>query len=152
MIINPNILIEPTAAIENEPLFKQIVRQIEDNTFKLSFTKISNFMDSPRSFMQYCMKEQTRTKAMKYGSMIHHWLLEKETFDANYKVAPEVNLTTTIGKDTLIQYLSDLLTGEEFREFEGSFFEQQEEDNAQRLAKFKPTKTKLECEYKNVWG
>lgn len=151
IINNPNIKLELSNNVEAEPLFKQIVQQIEDGTFRLSFSKMYNFLDSPRSFMQYCMRTQERTKAMKYGSMIHHWLLEQSTFNDNYKVAPECNLTTTIGKTEYLEFLRNEITDEKFREFEQKFFVEQERANEIRLSKFKPTKAKPECEFKTVW-
>lgn len=151
VIKNENINFESSEMLENEPLFKKIVAQIEDGTFKLSFTKMNNFLTSPRAFMQYCMKTQERTKAMKYGSMLHHWLLEKSTFDDNYKVAPDVNLTTTVGKETYTQFLVDLIGESDFRLFLEQWKERQEHANDIVLSKFKPTKTKTEPEFKNVW-
>ena len=77
-----------------------LVQRIDSREYALSFSKLKAFRESPHAFVQYCLRTWQDSPAMKYGSMLHHYLLEPDTFDLHYCAATEkYDLRTNKGKE-----------------------------------------------------
>ena len=55
--------------------------------------------DSPEKFKWFLDHPEPQSPAFAFGSMVHKLLLEPETFDEEYAVAPEVDKRTKAGKE-----------------------------------------------------
>lgn len=63
------------------PIVEDIVRY---GTKNMSYSALSNFIDSPKDFSDYKLKEKVETPAMIYGSMVHCLVLEPKEFENRY--------------------------------------------------------------------
>lgn len=69
---------ERAEAIEN------IIGRLMTGEMKLSYTALSNFISSPKDFIDYKLQKKEETDAMIYGSMLHCLILEPHDFDNRY--------------------------------------------------------------------
>jgi len=84
----------------------ELIAAIEAKRFRLSFSKLSAFMVSPDYFIRYALKETKRTKAMRFGSMLHCLVLEPDKFGEFYAVMPDgVKLNTNEGREAYFDFL-----------------------------------------------
>lgn len=65
-------------------LMRPIVDDIVFGRKKLSYTALSNFIDSPKDFSDYKLSAKVETPAMIYGSMVHCLVLEPKSFESRY--------------------------------------------------------------------
>lgn len=65
-------------------LMKPIVENIFRGEGQMSYTSLSNFIDSPKDFSDYKLKAKEQTPAMIYGSMVHCLVLEPKAFEDRY--------------------------------------------------------------------
>jgi hypothetical protein len=65
-------------------LMRPIVEDIVLGRRKLSYSAISNFIDSPKDFSDYKLRAKVETPAMIYGSMVHVLVLEPKEFESRY--------------------------------------------------------------------
>ena len=89
--------------------YSDLIRQIESGSLPLSFSKIREFSTSPRSFIRYCLREKSSTKAARFGSMWHCLVLEPMAFEKNYAIAPDCALNTNAGKEKYFEFLTETL-------------------------------------------
>jgi hypothetical protein len=61
-----------------------IIKKIMSGEMRLSYTALSNFMDSPKDFADYKLQKKEPTPAMIYGGMLHCLILEPGKFDERY--------------------------------------------------------------------
>lgn len=65
---------------------ENLIKQLENGDFLLSYSGIKNFALSPASFIAYKLEDKSQTKAMKMGSALHCAILEPEEFEKRYIV------------------------------------------------------------------
>jgi len=78
----------------------QLIADLQSGNFHLSFSALSAFAISPRSFIAYKLQEKKTTKAMTLGQAVHCLVLEPDAFKDRFFVAPDVNGATKEGKAT----------------------------------------------------
>ena len=70
--------------MENEILeqseYLDLVKSIEDGSFKWNFSAFKQFCKSPRHFIRYKLQPK-ETKAMKEGTLLHLCVFEPDTYD-----------------------------------------------------------------------
>lgn len=67
-----------------------LINQIRTGEVKLSYTAMSKFRESPRSFIDYKMKPKEQTPDMLKGSILHAMVLEPETVSDKYITDGEI--------------------------------------------------------------
>lgn len=85
-----------------EPNYEQkadLIAKLQAGDFHLSFSAISAFSISPRAFIAYKLQERKTTKAMVLGQAVHCLLLEPDTWDSRFFIAPTVDGATKKGKE-----------------------------------------------------
>lgn len=65
-------------------LMAEIALAIRQQRMKLSYTALSNFIDSPKDFADYKLQKKEPTAAMNYGSMLHCLILEPAKFNERF--------------------------------------------------------------------
>lgn len=78
-------------------LMKPIVEDIILGRKKLSYSALSCFIDSPKDFSDYKLKERVETPAMVYGSMVHCLVLEPGDFLKRYFPLDDADICDQIG-------------------------------------------------------
>lgn len=80
---------------------KEIIQDIIDKLLRheshLSYSSLSCFKESPRSFIDYKLKEKKETDAMIFGSMVHCLILEPAEFENRYYVLDDAEVCIQIG-------------------------------------------------------
>lgn len=99
---------EPKQAEKDE-----LIDKLQSGKFSLSYSSLAAFSVSPRAFVAYKIKERDRTtKAMLLGEVVHCNVLEPDTFNERYVIAPDVDATTVAGKNAWAELYMEL-TGAE---------------------------------------
>lgn len=83
---------------------KAVIDSLHRGDFTLSYSSISAFAISPRSFIAYKVKERKETDAMLLGTVVHCLILEPETFASRYVVGPNVDASTADGKNEWAEF------------------------------------------------
>jgi hypothetical protein len=83
---------------------KAVIDSLHRDDFSLSYSSISAFGVSPRSFIAYKVKERKETDAMMLGTVVHCLILEPDTFASRYVVGPNVNASTLEGKEAWAEF------------------------------------------------
>lgn len=65
----------------------------------ISRSELWRMHESPEKFKWFKDHPPEPTKALLFGQVVHKLLLEPDTFDAEFAVAPDVNRTTKAGKE-----------------------------------------------------
>lgn len=95
-----------------------LLESLANGTFRMSFSKLRAFTVSPDYFIRYCLRETKRTKAMRFGSMLHCLVLEPHAFREQYAIMPEgVKLNTNEGKEAFFSFLQET-AGEKMADFQ----------------------------------
>jgi hypothetical protein len=80
---------------------KELIQEIIDKLLRhesyLSYSSLSNFKESPRSFIDYKLKEKKETDAMIFGSMVHCLILEPNEFENRYFILEDTEICSQIG-------------------------------------------------------
>lgn len=86
-----------------------LLESLENGTFRMSFSKHRAFLVSPDYFIRYCLRETSRTKAMRFGSTLHCLVLEPNRFSECYALMPDgVKLNESSGRVKLFDAMSKL--------------------------------------------
>ena len=91
----------------------EMVQKIENKEISLSFSSIKEFTKSPRHFMEYKLGDKVTTDAMKFGSMVHCFILEPDEFENRYYAMPKVDKRTKAGKVEWAMAIENLKPGQE---------------------------------------
>ena len=87
---------------------QELINQLSEGDYKLSFSALSAFAVSPRNFIAYKLQERAPTKAMILGEALHVAILQPHIFKSLYIPGPTINSATKEGKkawlDLLEQY------------------------------------------------
>lgn len=86
---------------------KAVIDSLHRDDFTLSYSSISAFGVSPRSFIAYKVKERKETDAMLLGTVVHCLILEPDTFALRYVVGPNVNASTIEGKEAWVEFAAE---------------------------------------------
>lgn len=78
-------------------IMRPIIEEIMRGNKKLSYSSLSAFIDSPKDFSDYCLRQRVETAAMIYGSMVHCLVLEPSQFEARYFVIEDRDICEQIG-------------------------------------------------------
>jgi len=70
-------------------------------------TELWRIRESPEKFKWAQEHPEEPTPALAFGAAIHKLLLEPETFDEEYAIAPEIDRRTKDGKEAYSRFLSD---------------------------------------------
>jgi hypothetical protein len=96
----------------------ELIQRLMVGNFSLSFSKLRAFTVSPDYFIRYCLRETKRTKAMRFGSMLHCLVLEPNRFSEFYATVPDgVKLNTNEGREAFFAFLAQT-AGERMSDFE----------------------------------
>lgn len=74
------------------------------NPYPISNSRIAAFKRSPKHLVHYLLHKPEPTPAMLFGSAFHARLLQPESFDKLYAVAPDVDRRTKEGKELYAQF------------------------------------------------
>ena len=78
-----------------------LVRELIDKLIRhesyLSYSAISNFKESPKSFIDYKLKTKEPTDAMVFGTLVHCLILEPDLFEQRYFVIDDAEQIAIIG-------------------------------------------------------
>lgn len=102
MIFDYSELLDYVEPKESE--IKAVIDSLHRDDFTLSYSSISAFAISPRSFIAYKVKERKETDAMLLGTVVHCLILEPDTFSKRYVVGPNVNASTLEGKEAWAEF------------------------------------------------
>jgi exodeoxyribonuclease VIII len=75
----------------------RIVHKLMGHDDHLSYSSISAFKNSPRTFIDYKLGVKEDTEAMQYGSMLHCLVLEPEDFFNRYHIIEDLEICNQIG-------------------------------------------------------
>lgn len=78
-------------------LIQGIVDRLLSGESSLSYSSLSYFKESPKSFIDYKLKRVEPTDAMIFGSMVHCLILEPEKFTERYYVIDDESICVEIG-------------------------------------------------------
>lgn len=96
--------IEPNAEAK-----AQLIKELQEGNFTLSFSSLSAFAVSPREFIRYKLQERVTTPAMILGEAVHCLVLEPEKFNERFFIAPDVNAATKEGRAAWVKLHSDFV-------------------------------------------
>lgn len=105
MIFDYSELLDYVEPKESE--IKAVIDSLHRDEFSLSYSSISAFGISPRSFIAYKVKERKETDAMLLGTVVHCLILEPDTFAKRYVVGPNVNASTIEGKEAWAEFATE---------------------------------------------
>ena len=71
----------------------------------LSYSSLKEFAKSPAHYIAYLNGDKTPSKEMIFGSVLHCLLLNKQDFDSQFAVMPNVDRRTTKGKEDYEKFL-----------------------------------------------
>lgn len=94
---------------ENISAKEELINNLESGNFRLSFSALSAFAVSPRAFIAYKLQERKQTPAMVMGELVHAMVLEPDSLDSRFFVAPEVSFATKEGKAVLHKMYCDFV-------------------------------------------
>lgn len=80
-----------------QELIEELIDRLMKGESHLSYSSLSYFKESPRSFIEYKLKEVKQTDAMLYGSMVHCLILEPDDFENRYFVLDDTVICSQIG-------------------------------------------------------
>ncbi len=93
----------------------ELLAALSAGKYPMSFSKLRAFETSPDYFVRYCLRETKRTKAMRFGSMLHCLVLEPDAFSKQYAVMPDgVKLNTNEGREAFFEFLKSVAEVTEF--------------------------------------
>lgn len=78
-------------------LILPIIEEIMKGNKKLSYSSLSAFIDSPKDFSDYVLRQRIETPAMIYGSMVHCLVLEPGDFLYRYYPLDDSDICEQIG-------------------------------------------------------
>lgn len=81
--------IAPTQKTRKEYII-DLIASIKRGETKLSYSSLSKFKRSPRSFIDYKLKPKEQTDAMLFGSLVHCLVLEPDKIDDKYITDAEI--------------------------------------------------------------
>lgn len=87
----------------------ELIAKLQKGDFTLSFSSLTAFAISPRSFIAYKLRERKTTAAMQMGEAVHCLILEPDKFDQRYFIAPDVNGATKEGKAAWAKIYEDFV-------------------------------------------
>lgn len=82
---------------ERDIFISDLVEQIKKKEVKLSYSSISQFKKSPRSFIDYKMGKKEQTDAMLLGSLVHCLVLTPDLFEKQYYLFDDSEKVAEIG-------------------------------------------------------
>lgn len=82
---------------ERDVFISELIKRVKSGEEKLSYSSISQFKKSPRSFIDYKMGKKEQTDAMKLGSLVHCLILTPQLFESKYFVFDDTEKVTEIG-------------------------------------------------------
>ncbi|MBS1915703.1 MAG: PD-(D/E)XK nuclease-like domain-containing protein [Bacteroidetes bacterium] len=85
------------ALLTDNDLIEVIVSNLLKGESHLSYSSLSQFKDSPKSFIEYKLKRKEQTDAMIYGAMVHCLVLEPEDFPNRYLAIDDTDICNNIG-------------------------------------------------------
>jgi hypothetical protein len=88
---------EATATALRKIQVQGIIDKLMSGEGKLSYSSLSAFRESPKSFIDYKLKQRIETPAMIYGSMVHCLVLEPEKFELRYHAIDDEDICNSIG-------------------------------------------------------
>lgn len=100
-------------AAEKQKRIAKVIADIEANHFHLSWSSANAFMDSPKDFMAYKIKDRVTTEAMLLGSATDCYLLTPDKFDKKYFTQGDIVTYTKEQQKEFGIAKEDLLTVEE---------------------------------------
>lgn len=89
-----------------------LIDKLISGDYSLSYSSLAAFSVSPRAFIAYKLKERKTTPAMILGEAVHCKVLEPDMFNERYVIAPDVDGSTSSGKNAWAE-LYMRLTGDE---------------------------------------
>jgi hypothetical protein len=86
---------------------ESVIQGLWDGTEHLSHSSFGEFLKSPKHFIEYKLKEKKDTPAMAFGRLFHNMVLEPDTVDDLYAIAPNVDRRTKAGKAVWNDFILD---------------------------------------------
>lgn len=83
--------------ISDSAVVNKILSRILRKESNLSYSALSAFMEGPREFIKYKLRQREQTEAMQYGAMVHCLTLEPEDFYNRYFVLDDEEKKKEIG-------------------------------------------------------
>lgn len=88
---------EITSQLTRSDRVEQIVQRLMAQDDHLSYSSLSAFKDSPKSFIDYKLGDKVETDAMRYGAMLHCLILEPQDFENRYYILDDTAVCSQIG-------------------------------------------------------
>ncbi len=85
------------ALLTRNEVVETIVQGLMSHESKLSYSSLSAFKDSPKSFIDYKLGKKEQTEAMVYGSMVHCLVLDPDDFNNRYLALNDDDICIEIG-------------------------------------------------------
>jgi len=82
---------------ERDVFISELISKVKGKELRLSYSAISQFKKSPRSFIDYKMQKKEQTDAMRLGSIVHCLVLTPSLFDSTYFLLDDQEKVKEIG-------------------------------------------------------
>lgn len=84
--------------------YQHLIKSIEDNTIKLSYSALKNLNECPRDFVRYKLRQIEKTDAMIFGDLVHTMALSPDEMERKFFIMEhKPDLRTKDGKAEMAQ-------------------------------------------------